>query len=128
MPDTDKAARLLPYAIKPGERRNPKGINQYSGGRRFLLEVDRALRSILAETDEATGKSRRRARIQVIAERLVEEACSGNMEAMRLLIDRLWPSVARLEIDGQLDVTTSEKEAARGRLELLMARSTNGAA
>ena len=65
---------------------------------------DKLRRHIYAELDkierEATGKHEAVTKLQVLAERIVEDAISGCIASRKLLVDRLYPMLNRHEIAG----------------------------
>ena len=101
--------------FKTGQSGNPPGH-----------PPDRLRRHIYAELDkierEATGKHEAVTKLQVLAERIVEDAIAGCIASRKMLIDRLYPMLNRHEIagadGGALQV---EIEAAARELDRLLA-------
>ena len=106
-PKESPAARILPFAIKPGEVRNPVGRNQYSYRRDFERAADALLRGVATE-----GERRRlgldddllalipedATRGEILAFVTILRAEAGDEKVYAEVMARLWPKVERREI------------------------------
>ena len=90
--------------FKKGQVANPAG-----------RPPDKLRRFIHAELDkigrEATDKQEAATKLQVLAERIVEDAISGCIPSRKMLVDRLYPALSRHEI------ATAQGEAIQLRWE-----------
>jgi hypothetical protein len=79
--------------FKTGQSGNPAG-----------RPPDKLRRHIYAELDtierEATGKQEAVTKLQVLAERIVDDAISGCVASRKMLVERLYPMLNRHEIAG----------------------------
>ena len=87
---------------------------------------DKLRRFIYAELDkgeqEATGKHEAVMKLQVLAERIVDDAIAGCIASRKMLVDRLYPMLNRHEIAAaDRDVLQAEIEAAARELDRLLA-------
>lgn len=78
--------------IRPGERRNPEGRNQYTYRRVWEQEIEAAL----TERDPETGETG----AQILARKLVEWSKAGNEKMVSELLRRVWPATSRHELTG----------------------------
>ena len=88
---------------------------------------DKLRRFIHAELDkigrEATDKQEAATKLQVLAERIVDDAISGCIPSRKMLVDRLYPALSRHEIagaDGEALQLRLEMEAAAQELQALL--------
>ena len=102
--------------FKKGQSGNPAG-----------RPPDKLRRFINAELDkigrEATDKEEAATKLQVLAERIVEDAISGCIPSRKMLVDRLYPALSRHEIagaDGEAVQLRLEMEAAAEELQALL--------
>ena len=104
--------------FKKGQVANPAG-----------RPPDKLRRFIHAELDkigrEATDKQEAATKLQVLAERIVEDAISGSgcIPSRKMLVDRLYPALSRHEIagaDGEALQLRLEMEAAAEELQALL--------
>ena len=108
--------------FKKGQSGNPAG-----------RPPDKLRRFINAELDkigrEATDKQEAATKLQVLAERIVEDAISGCIPSRKMLVDRLYPALSRHEIATaqgeaiQLRWENEMKQAADELQAILSARS-----
>lgn len=89
--------------IKPGEVRNPTGRNQFTKARERFGEV---LAKRIDENQDA------------LVEVLVRLALAGDGEFYRMLIDRVMPKVAQVELSGGVTVEADEKWAEKRLAQL----------
>ena len=101
--------------FKTGQSGNPAGRPPDKLRRHIYAELDKIER-------EATGKHEAVTKLQVLAERIVEDAIAGCIASRKLLVERLYPMLNRHEIagadGGALQV---EIEAAARELDRLLA-------
>ena len=102
--------------FKKGQSGNPAG-----------RPPDKLRRFIHAELDkigrEATGNHEAATKLQVLAERIVDDAISGCIPSRKMLVDRLYPALSRHEIagaDGEAVQLRLEMEAAAEELQALL--------
>ena len=102
--------------FKKGQSGNPAG-----------RPPDKLRRFINAELDkigrEATGHHEAATKLQVLAERIVDDAISGCIPSRKMLVDRLYPALSRHEIagaDGEAVQLRLEMEAAAQELQALL--------
>ena len=76
------AADLVAHQVKPGEVRNPKGVNQYT----YREDAERDL----AEWCKVYGSD--------LIEKLCDEAKAGNDKMMKLALERILPAVTKHEV------------------------------
>ena len=105
-----------PTRFQPGQSGNPAG-----------RPPDKLRRFIHAELDkigrEATDKQEAATKLQVLAERIVDDAISGCIPSRKMLVDRLYPALSRHEIagaDGEAVQLRLEMEAAAEELQALL--------
>ena len=79
--------------FKTGQSGNPAGRPPDKLRRHIYAELDKIER-------EATGKHEAVTKLQVLAERIVEDAIAGCIASRKLLVDRLYPMLNRHEIAG----------------------------
>ena len=94
--------------FKTGQSGNPAGRPPDKLRRHIYAELDKIER-------EATGKHEAVTKLQVLAERIVEDAIAGCIASRKMLVDRLYPMLNRHEIagaDGEA-VRLQVEEAAR---------------
>ena len=98
--------------FKKGQVANPAG-----------RPPDKLRRFIHAELDkigrEATDKQEAATKLQVLAERIVEDAISGCIPSRKMLVDRLYPALSRHEI------ATAQGEAIQLRWESEMKQAAD---
>ena len=87
-------ANMAPM-VKPGEVLNPEGKNQHT----YRIAFENQVEQILAEVVPGTGKDKR----ELLARVLFDRAAKGEPWAMALLVKRLWPERAELQVAVQGD-------------------------
>ena len=101
--------------FKTGQSGNPAGRPPDKLRRFIYAELDKIER-------EATGKHEAVTKLQVLAERIVDDAIAGCIASRKMLVERLYPMLNRHEIagadGGALQV---EIEAAARELDRLLA-------
>lgn len=96
-PSTGSLANLRP-PWKPGQSGNPKG--RIPERERFAAVVDRVLRERgEAPPDLKLVRRKRLRNEEIIARQMVRLAARGELEAIRVLADRLWPKPQKLDVD-----------------------------
>jgi hypothetical protein len=90
--------------FKTGQSGNPAGRPPDKLRRHIYAELDKIER-------EATGKQAAATKLQVLAERIVDDAISGCIPSRKMLVDRLYPALSRHEI------ATAQGEAIQLRWE-----------
>ena len=101
--------------FKTGQSGNPAG-RPPDKLRRFIYdELDKVER-------EATGKHEAVTKLQVLAERIVDDAIAGCIASRKMLVERLYPMLNRHEIAGaDGGALQAEIEAAARELDRLLA-------
>ena len=79
--------------FKTGQSGNPAGRPPDKLRRFIYAELDKIER-------EATGKHQAATKLQVLAERIVDDAIAGCIASRKMLVDRLYPMLNRHEISG----------------------------
>mgnify|MGYP000412721338 CR=1 FL=1 len=79
--------------FKTGQSGNPAGRPPDKLRRHIYAELDKIER-------EATGKHEAVTKLQVLAERIVDDAIAGCIASRKMLVDRLYPMLNRHEIAG----------------------------
>jgi hypothetical protein len=79
--------------FKTGQSGNPAGRPPDKLRRFIYAELDKIER-------EATGKHQAVTKLQVLAERIVDDAISGCIPSRKMLVDRLYPALNRHELAG----------------------------
>jgi len=79
--------------FKTGQSGNPAGRPPDKLRRHIYAELDKIER-------EATGKHEAVTKLQVLAERIVEDAIAGCIASRKMLVDRLYPMLNRHELAG----------------------------
>ena len=101
--------------FKTGQSGNPAGRPPEKLRRHIYAELDKIER-------EATGKHEAVTKLQVLAERIVEDAIAGCIASRKMLVDRLYPMLNRHEIAAaDRGVLQAEIEAAARELDRLLA-------
>ena len=90
--------RLAPYRFKPGQSGNPTGRKSRQ---RTLEELcERVMRERkLAPADFELAAGRKIPRLELLARVLVGAAERGDLEALRMLFDRLWPKPIKVDLE-----------------------------
>lgn len=76
---------------RSGQTGNPRGINQHTG--RIAFEAH--IQTILDEIDEETGQTKQ----ERLARVLVDRGLRGERWAVQVLLRRLWPERAALDVN-----------------------------
>lgn len=117
---------LIP--VRPGEVRNPAGINGTTGKKAFLARLDARL------LEPASGRKGTRSHAERQADAILD-LCSGKAagpkpeawevkQARDLLWSRLLPALAlELEVSGELRISDEDRQAAHSRLDTLIKRA-----
>ena len=77
--------------FKTGQSGNPAGRPPDKLRKRIDAELDKIER-------EATGKQAAATKLEVLAERIVEDAIAGCIPSRKMLVDRLYPALNRHEL------------------------------
>lgn len=103
---------------KPGEVRNPKGINQYT----YRAEAEAYFAKVLREIDKGSGKRN----LEVILDGLVELAkTKRGRHALDRVLERMLPAIQKHEHEGEIHVASSDSLAS-GLARSARARRANG--
>ena len=105
--------------FKKGQVANPAG-----------RPPDKLRRFIHAELDkigrEATDKAEAATKLQVLAERIVDDAIEGCAQSRRLLVDRIYPALSKHEVTGAdggpIQLQTEMDNAAEEFIEMIQAK------
>ena len=109
------AKDVAPFQIKPGEVRNPTGVNQYT-------YRDDAERDLAAWCKEHGTE---------LIDRLLDDAMKGKPLPLKLALERILPAVTKHEVDhsGSLEVLSeSHWSEFSSRLDRLLPAAEGGAA
>lgn len=89
---------------KPGQSGNPKGnprgLESFESLVNKHLDAEEVGEEVVRDVEgNVVRRPHRQTRRSKVALRLVEQAEEGDMVAMKLLIDRVWPSVNHVNVD-----------------------------